>query len=47
MGRIPAVFKTAMQINQVICLLRADFHKAINFQTASQTPKISIKGRKE
>lgn len=36
MGSIPAVLNIANTINHPNWLFLADFHKAINFQTASQ-----------
>src|ERR1035437_9858810 len=36
MGRMPSVLKMARQMNHASWLLRALFHRAINFQTPSQ-----------
>jgi len=44
MGKMPAVFINAIQINQAKWLFLAAFHKAISFQMASQMAKIIIIG---
>ena len=44
---MPNVLKIAMQINQIISLFLAAFHRAINFHTKSHITQNKISGKSQ